>query len=304
MSPRNNELRNPVLSRVFLLAAALALASGLEAADRPAPKYVGGGKPDPAEGAKVLEQFQRMGIQGDHWMEFELRDIPHRGRERVLKGQWVGRQTEGGAQTHVVVTDPANTGGSRTEAYLIHQGPQGKVWHWNHGQRGITPGAPLDDSALLGSISGTDLTAFDLLMPFLHWKDHAYEGVAKVRNRPSHSFLLYPPSALKPPANETDRPAPAAVRVFLDTQFGAMTQAEWVDAAGKPMKTVTVLDLKKTGEQWIVKSIDLRNHQTKGKSRLAFSAAAFDLELPDELFEPGTISVAFPEIPPGKMQRF
>jgi hypothetical protein len=272
-----------------------------DAARRPEPKYLGG-KPDQGEGAQVLAGFRNAGIQGAYWLKFDLRVMPRKGDERVLSGEMFGMQGPDGPLTRLAVDDLGNKGGNHLQLYLFKGGASPEAWEWNYGQRGITP-SRMEADQLLVSVHGTDLTPFDLLMPFLRWQDFVYEGVANVRGRPAHTFLLYPPAPLAMPVTGA-RPVPAAIRVFLDTQFSAMTQAEWIGEDGKPLKTVTVLDLKKVGEQWLVKSIDLRNHQTRAKTRFAVTAAALDLTLPAELFAPKNISQPAPMVPAEKVQRF
>lgn len=288
---------------MFFAALALAVVAGpgAWAASRPEPKFLGG-KPDQAEGAQVLATFRNVGIHGAYWLKFDLRVMPHKGDERTLSGEMFGTQGTDGPLTRLAVDDLGNQGGSHLQLYLLKGGAAPEAWKWNYGQRGVTPGK-MEDDQLLAPVHDTDLAPFDLLMPFLQWKDFVYEGIANVRGRPAHTFLLYPPAPLRLPANVTGE-APAAVRVFLDTQFSAMTQAEWVGDDGKALKSVTVLDLKKVGEQWIVKSIDLRNHRTRAKTRFAVSAAALDLELPAEMFAPNSLSDSAPAVPAEKIQRF
>lgn len=283
------------------LALTAVAASAAWATPRPEPKFLGG-KPDQAEGAQVLATFRTVGIQGAYWLKFELRVMPRTGDERTLDGEMFGTQGPDGPLTRLAVDDPSNKDGSHLQLHLLEGGASPEAWEWSQGQRGVIP-TKLEYDQLLVPVHGTDLTPFDLLMPFLQWKDFIYEGVANVRGRPAHTFLLYPPAPLQMPAT-MNGPAPAAVRVFLDTQFSAMTQAEWVGSDGKALKTVTVLDLKKVDEQWIVKSIDLRNHQTRAKTRLAVLAVALDLALPAETFLPKRLSDPAPAVPPEKIQRF
>lgn len=249
----------------------------------------------------MLAGFRNVGIHGAYWLKFDLRVMPREGDERLLSGEMFGMQGPDGPLTRLEVDDLGNKGGSHLQLYLFKGGAAPEAWEWNHGQRGITPGK-MEADQLLAPVHDTDLTPFDLLMPFLQWKDFIYEGVANVRGRPAHAFLLYPPTPLQLPANLSGE-APAAIRVFLDTQFAAMTQAEWIDADGKPLKTVTVLDLKKVGEQWLVKSIDLRNHRTRTKTRFAVTAVALDLPLSAETFLPDALSRAAPAVPPEKVTR-
>lgn len=262
---------------------------------RPEPKFLGG-RPDQAEGARLLAGFRDLGIQGAYWLKFELRVMPRKGDDRVLRGEMFGAQGLDGPLTRLLVDDPANQGGSHLDLWVLKGGAAPEAWHWNAGQRGITP-QRVEGADLLRPVKQSDLTLFDLQMPFLRWTEFVYEGVANVRGRPAHAFLLYPPAGF--PAE-----GPAAVRVFLDTQFSALTQAEWLGATGKATKTVTVLDLKKTGEQWIVKSIDLRNHATRAKTRFALTAAALGLELPAETFKPQAIAQPNPPVPADRVERF
>jgi hypothetical protein len=283
-----------------LFFAAFALASlhgwAQSAPVRPAPKFLAG-KPDQQEGAQVLAAFRQVGIAGHYWAQFELRVMPRRGDERQLAGEMFGSPGAQGSLTRIIVDDVGNKGGSARQILLLQGAPSWAAWGWNAGQQGVTP-QRLDLEGSLAPIHETDLTAFDLQMPFLSWADAIYEGVANVRGRPAHVFLLYPPAGF-PAAG------PAAVRVFLDTQFGAMTQAEWIDAAGKPTKTVTVLDLKKVGEQWVVRSIDLRNHRTRAKTRLSLTAVALDLPAwPSDTFNPEAISRPEPPVPADRVERF
>lgn len=277
------------------LGAGPALFAQTQEVSRPAPKFLSA-RPDQAEGERLLQSFRHVGIQGAYWLRFELRVMPRRGPERHFSGEMFGTQGKQGPLTKLSVTDPASTAGNRTQLYLLHGGGAAAAWAWNAGERGVTP-ASVDREGLLVPLEGTDLTLFDLLMPFLHWSDFVYEGVANVRGRPAHALLLYPPAPAVPGV-------PSAVRVFLDTQFSALTQTEWLDAAGRPLKTVTVLDLKKTGEQWVVKSIDLRNHATRAKTRFAVKEIATGLELPRRMFEPGEISRPNPPVPVELVEKF
>jgi hypothetical protein len=136
-------------------------------------------------------------------------------------------------------------------------------------------------------------------MPFLYWPDFVYEGVAKVRGRPAHSFVLYPPADVA-----AARPQLTGVRVQLDTQFQALVQAELLGIKGATEKTITILELKKVGDQYMVKSIDLRNSLTRDKTRFSVTAAAMQLDLPGEAFTPAALAGSPPPVPAAKIERF
>ena len=261
------------------------------ATNRPAPVFVSGDKADQAEGRLALEEFRAAGIAGKYWLEFELRVLPHKGAEHTINGQLFGERNGQGPLTRLTLA-----GADGAPTWLIQSGPNPAAW--TQSRLATTPRA-LSAAESLAPLAGTDLTLFDLQMPFLYWEDFVFEGVAKVRSRPAYSFLLYPPADLT-----AARPDLGAVRVALDTQFHALVQAELLDPQGNAIKSITVLDLKKVGEQWLVKSIDLRNRASKDKTRFEVTAAALNLALPDTIFTPETLATPA-ALPAGaKVERF
>lgn len=254
------------------------------AGSRPAPRYVPGGKPDQAEGARVLGDFRQASIAGTYWLSFELRVMPRKGPERMLEGELFGTLGAQGPLTRLTLEN---------ERWLIQSGTQPAAWTATGG----AASRPASTAETMQPVAGTDLTLFDLQMPFLHWTDFVHEGLAKVRGRPAHQFLLYPPADFA-----RARPELGGVRIHIDTQFQALVQVEQLGADGKPAKSMTLIDLKKVGEQWLVKSIDLRNHLTRDKTRLTFKATALELALPPETFAPEQLAEPAPPVPREKIQ--
>jgi len=249
---------------------------------RPAPTYVGGSKADQTEGARILGEFRQAGIAGMHWLSFELRVMPRKGAERLLDGELFGTHGPQGPLSRLSLADGR---------WLIQSGPAPAAWVAS--DNAVRPATMAET---LQPVADTDFTLFDLQMPFLHWPDFVYEGLAKVRSRPAHRFLLYPP-----PDFAVVRPDLSAVRVFIDTQFQALVQVEQLGPDGQPAKSVTLIDLKKVGEQWLVKSVDLRNRLTRDKTRLTFKAVALDLALPAETFAPAQLTQPAPAVPREKI---
>lgn len=239
---------------------------------RPAPKYVSGSKADQEEGRAALAEFRALGIAGDYWLEFDLQVMPRKGEERTVRGQLFGTRNDQGPLSRLAIGD---------QRWLIQSGAKATTWTAN----GATAAHALTAAESLQPVAGTDLTIFDLQMPFLYWDDFAYEGIAKVRGRPAYSFVLYPPADFA-----AARPDLTGVRVALDSQFHALVQAELLGPKGDPAKTITVLDLKKVGEQWMVKSIDLRNAVTRDKTRFNVTATALSLQLPADFFAPASLA--------------
>ena len=287
--PRSPDLPSPVFHRalLFVLAAGCALPALAQAdkftlpIDRPAT-----GNANQADGARILADFQGAGIAGDYWLSFELRVLPRKGTERSVTGTLLGARGPSGPLSRLTLPG---------ERWLIESGPHPSAWLAADGA------APrlLAAGESAQAVAGTDVTVFELQMPFLYWTDFTYEGVAQMRSRPTHSFVLRPPAG---------QPVPVAgltgVRVFLDAEFRQLVQAEELGSGGVVVKTITLLDLKKVGEQWMMKAIDVRNHRTRDKTRFAITAAALGLDLPLAVFSPDNLAAEAPAVPAEKIVRF
>lgn len=264
--------------------------------NRPAPRYLQLGAPDQQEGAALLREVRASGPAGDFYLEFELRVLPRREDELRIPGRLWGSRNEAGPLTRLLLSG-AREGkvivpGERR--ILVQGGPRPAAWQWPAAD-GVSAIA-IDDAALFAPLAGTDLSAFDLQMPFLYWSDFVYEGVTRLRGRPASTFLLYPPAALA-----ARRPDLAAIRVYIDAQFSALVQAEQLGENEKVLKSMHVVDLKKIGDQWMVKTIELRDETTRNKTRFAVTAAALGLDFAGGLFEPGSLPSAIR--PPEKLTR-
>ena len=247
---------------------------------RPEPQYGSLGRPDQAEGRKVLEEVRLLGLTGDFALDFTLRAMPRLGAETTVAGRMYGTRNDQGPVT--LVEFPANAPGTRR--MLVQNGPQPAVWTVAaDGADSVAVGA----AQLFAPLAGTDLSAFDLQMPFLFWSDFVYEGVVRLRGRPAHQFLVFPPAAIA-----AVRPDLSGVRFYLDTQFNALVQAEQLGPDRRPARTMSVLDLKRTQDQWIVRTIDLRDETTRNKTRFHVEAAALNLRLPPVVFQPAHLPVA------------
>ena len=261
--------RCTVLGLAFLLAAGQLPA---ESRQHPELPYANFGEPDPAEGRRYLEEFRRLGIAGDYALDFTLRVLPRRGEETSVSGRLYGTRNDAGPIT--LIEFPAGTPGARR--LLVQNGPHPAVWTVMADNAGaVAVGA----EQLFAPLAGTELTAFDLQMPFLFWERFVYEGVVRLRGRPANQYTAFPP-----PEVAAARPELGGVRFYLDTQFNALVQAEQLGADRRPVKTMSVLDLKRTQDQWIVRTIDLRDEATRNKTRFIVNAAALKLTLPPIIF--------------------
>jgi hypothetical protein len=261
---------------------------------QPPPNYVQFGEPDQKEGREVLEGFRQQGIAGDYYLEFELRVLPRHGSERVVAGRLWGSRNAAGPISRISV--PATAADGAPEMRLLMQGGADPgLWRWIEGSG--TTAEPAGVDALFEPISGTDLTAFDLQMPFLYWPGFVYEGLARVHGRPAHQFLFHPPADVT-----RKNPQLHGVRAYLDTQYGALVQAELIGEDNRPVKVLSLLDLKKVGDQWIPKTFDFRNETTRNKTRFAVTAAALNRTFPAAVLDPAHLPEA--ATAPAELVRF
>ncbi len=254
--------------------------------ERPPPHYLQLGRPDQVEGRRILEEFRRQGIAGDYYLEFTLDAMPRHGEERVLAGHMWGSRNAAGPVSRVSVHP--ETGSAAPEVRLLIQGGASPaLWEWQAGANASV--APAGVGELFAPVAGTDLTAFDLQMPFLYWPEFVYEGLTRMHGRPAHQFLLYPPAEIT-----ARRPELTGVRVYLDTQYTALVEAEMIGQGDRPLRSLSVLDLKKVDGQWIVKSIDLRDEVTRNKTRFEVTAAALKQGFPAAIWDPAGLAEPAP----------
>ena len=257
---------------------------------RPPPNYVQFGKPDQAEGKRIIEDFRQRGLPADTYLQFELRVLPRVGEERTVPARlWVGRNEKGPIWRIELAPDDATA----KNRLLVQNGPQNALWNW----RPNTAVKQLGVDALFDRLAGTDLTAFDLQMPFLFWNDFVFEGVDRHGGRPTHVFLMYPTAEII-----AKRPQLTGVRVYLDTQFNALVQAEQIGAENVVLKSITIRDLKKVDDQWIPKWIDVRDEETRNKTRFAVTGIALGLDLLPALFDPASLGELVQPPPAGRMR--
>lgn len=267
------------MRRAFFFLSTLIAAPALAAApNTSAPPLKPIGKVDSAEARQALDQLRQQGIAGDCYLEFQLRVMPRRGEERLLTGKlWLSRN-ESGSLTRVSLLSDR---GGPERRLLVQSSARSAAWRWESGKSVELVGVA---SLFEPLVPDTELTAFDLQMPFVWWNDFSYEGLTRFRGRPAHVMVL------RPPADFTAKyPALRGVRVHLDTQYNALVQTELIGVNGTVMKTFSLVDLKKINDQWIPKSFDVRDEQTRNKTRLSVTGAALNLEFSKTLFEPARL---------------
>lgn len=250
----------------------------------PAPPLTQIGRLDPAEARAALQQLRQQGIAGDYYLELQIRIMPRRGVERIVTGRLWGGRNDSGPLTRVSLAADADDSAAPESRLLIQSGRESGVWRWTQHRGAERLGV---ESLFDPLVPDTELTAFDLQMPFVYWDSFSYEGLARFRGRPVHVLVPRPPAEFA-----ARQPSIAGVRVHLDSQFNALVQTELLGENQRVLKTLSLVDLKKIGEQWIPKTLDIRDERTRNKTRVSVTAAALGLELSPALFEPASLAEA------------
>lgn len=283
--------------RLFLLGLGAVVLAGTAAAQRrikPPASYVQPTPPSQEEGEKILASMRHLGLGGAFYQEFELRIMPRADDDTYRTGVWYGTLDAG---NNLVVRMETLVAGDEPDVWIVRSGARPVVWHSiQGGQFAVVSG-----EAAFSPIAGSNLSAVDLQTPFMYWTDFVYEGLERYLHRPTHVFLLYPPDR-----DEAQYPGIGGARVFVDTQFEALSQIQWVGLTGEPLKTISVTALKRMQvgdhDEWILKSFDVRDDRTRDKTRFTVTAAALNVDLPDWLFSPeGTPGAAAVVIPPDQI---
>jgi hypothetical protein len=271
--------------------ALLATAAHAQPGYQPPPDLGQFGRPDPAEAKRILEQFRSVDVAGNSYLEFQLRVLPRRGAERTYNGRmWRARTAQGPVSRVSITADGTEY------RLLIQDGPEPGVWQWHSGPDARVE--MLGVAALFTPLAKTDLTPFDLGRSYLYWPNAEIERIARVGGRPAHQFLLHPPAEFA-----AKYPALSGVRIYCDAQYGALVQYELLGAGERVLKSMSVLELKRLGDDWMVKAIDLRDEATRNKTRFVVTGAALNQNFPSELFSPAALGEDMAPPPSGKITR-
>ena len=114
------------------------------------------------------------------------------------------------------------------------------------------------------SFAGSDFWLCDLGLEFFHWP------AQKVLPNPTtlkrgHDFTLLESTNPNPPPNGYSR-----VLSWIDKETGGILYAEAYDASGKLLKEFEPKSFKKINGQWELQEMEIRNVQTRSRTRLEF----------------------------------
>lgn len=226
------------------------------------------------------------------YAEFDLRQMPRRGAETVFHGRFWGGRNDRGPVTRFELD--VGKGGF-TRRILVQGGVDGGIWTTD----GAVAGAVGEDAVLEPLVAGVEMTPFDVLpMPYLYWMDAELTGLERIRGREAYIY------AFTPSADFLARhPAVRSVRAYLDTQYDALVQSEITGPDGHVSKTLSLLELRKVGDRWIPKDVDVRNEATRDKTRLSLTAVSVGFAPAASAFDPGLLGSPLAPPPASRVTR-
>ncbi len=205
-----------------------------------------------------------------------LQKFPRRGEVITRKGSLYGVWSDQG-----LLRMEFPVGEEKTISVLLRNGPKPEVWRFESGEGETRRLEGADWFAPLAP--DIDYSAFDALMPFVHWENFSYVGSGRVIGRPAHLFKCVPPKEV-----QDVRPDLSYVRVAVDDTYDALLRVELFGKRGVVERKFSVVGFKKvpTGENhyWIVKTIDLVDLRSRDKTRLRIEAAAVEETFGPETF--------------------
>ena len=119
--------------------------------------------------------------------------------------------------------------------------------------------------ALSARVLDTDMSWLDLTLDFLWWKDAQLEGNGSVLGQTCDILLAKPPAPI---------PGCSGVRIWLDRDKGFLMQAEQLDPDGKPLRRMSVREMKKFKDRWFISELDVVAEKSDFRTRLLVNTVA------------------------------
>jgi hypothetical protein len=130
--------------------------------------------------------------------------------------------------------------------------------------------------------AGHLLTFSDILMPFLHGGTYECRGERRVLGRNTHIIRCKDASG-------------RAIDIAYDPKIKTILQVEHFDGGGKLVRTLKLLNFKKTQGVWLVKSMEIRDVVSGATSQMTLKRVVLEQLLPADIFSENSL-----ETPPAE----
>lgn len=223
------------------------------------------GRPTPArqtpdaisesDGEILMQRFQQNQNIGGFGFRFHLEERPYRNPSFSVTGRFFGYWLDGKRWTRIELDESAHSG---LTSYLFDGSSDPKIWKWIDGGFYLLPIENINDPLL----PGFSITLFEILMPYLHWENPAYQGPTRIMGRPVHRFVFENPNISIGPEH---------VELAIDESYAVMLQLRSYRSGGSELRRWQAAQFKRMGEDWTIGRIDVSDPQTRGRSRLTFT---------------------------------
>jgi hypothetical protein len=180
-----------------------------------------------------------------------VREFPFRFEATVTPTNWIARYQ----------SEPSGTNGVADQIAVEHRlgGPNA---YWASGSGAAGTWQPLRAELEARPFAGSDFWLQELGLDYAHWPGQRLLRTEMRRSRSCHVL-------------ESTRPEGQGglcrrVVSWIDVESGGVYMAEAYDAQNKLLKEFTVNSMAKVNGQWQARQIEMRNVQTRSRTRLDF----------------------------------
>ena len=119
--------------------------------------------------------------------------------------------------------------------------------------------------SLFEAVQGSDVNWLDLTLSFLWWPGAEIAGTETLRGRACRVVDVPAPA---PAEGEEDDDRYAGVRLWIDKELSMLLQMEAYHSGGETVKRMWVKSLKKMGDRWMIKDMEIRSFPEAHRTRL------------------------------------
>lgn len=255
---------------VLLIFCAGCLSADAQLKGRPTPARQTPAAISESDGRLLIERFQQNQDVGRFGYRFHLEERPYRLPSYSVTGRLFGYWMHGQRWTLIELDGVDGTGDIR---YLMDGGKLPRIWKWEDDRFSTFPVEDMNEPLA----PGFSITLFEILMPYLHWKDSIYQGPTRILGRPVHRFVL---------ENPKENFGPGHVELAIDESYAVMLQLRSYNRDGSEIRRWQAAQFKRMGEDWTIGRIDVSDPEARGRSRLTMTHWCEPSEVSGDWFNP------------------
>lgn len=209
---------------------------------------------DQNAGEALLETFRSGQGVGAFGYRFELEERPFREPSWRLSGRMYGYWFGDPYLTRIEL----DSKDGETAVWILRNGVEPGIWEWQGDSFSKLDPQRWNDPL----VEGVSVSAFDLLMPYIHWREFDYLGPFRHLGRPVQRFVL---------ENPDTESQPAAVEAFIDEAYYALLQVRSYDNEGNELRRWQAASFRRAGDEWILGRLDLSDRRARSSSQIRFT---------------------------------